>query len=286
MDVDRYRKGDPISLSFTYYDDNGVAQAIVGAATATVYDGAGAAVTGVAGAATLLDGAATFSIDSAALTRLDTYKVLWAGGIATGAFQRWTYFELADGYLFELADFRNYRAEFADTTNFPAARLRKIRAAAEESFENGAMVAFIPRGARQTLTGDGGRRLQLERVYVSAVYSASIDGTALTAEELAELTIHSHGVLERPRGKVWTRGHEILVHYVHGHSFPIAPVVDAVMELAAAGAVPSNLNARATSESTEFGAFRLTIAGRDGETGIPNVDAAMLRYGAKRPAVG
>jgi hypothetical protein len=44
-------------------------------------------------------------------------------------------------------------------------------------------------------------------------------------------------------------------------------------------------NERATAVFTEASGYRLTIAGRDGPTGLPEVDAVLQQFGRKVPGL-
>ena len=121
---------------------------------------------------------------------------------------------------------------------------------------------------------------------MSALVSASVAGTALTAGELAEITVREWGAFDRPGGKAWTAGASCALFYRHGMPAPAGPVAQAAMLLAREYLVRSALSSRATVESTEVGSFRISVAGRDRPTGIPEVDAVIERFGRSRPLVG
>lgn len=64
-----------------------------------------------------------------------------------------------------------------------------------------------------------------------------------------------------------------------------AAIAAACEALAASYLTPSRIPDRATGESTDAGMLHYTIAGVDGATGIPDVDAAIEQFGRKRPDV-
>ncbi|MBQ9041582.1 MAG: hypothetical protein IJ111_02075 [Eggerthellaceae bacterium] len=70
------------------------------------------------------------------------------------------------------------------------------------------------------------------------------------------------------------------VEYVYGAPVMPAEVSRAVLELAAYTLRPSNRPIGATGESTDAGYIHYTIAGRDGATAIPEVNAAIQQFGA------
>ena len=69
------------------------------------------------------------------------------------------------------------------------------------------------------------------------------------------------------------------VEYLYGADDVPAQVSQAVLELAAYTLRPSNRAIGATGESTEAGYIHFTIAGRDGATAIPEVNAAIEQFG-------
>lgn len=75
------------------------------------------------------------------------------------------------------------------------------------------------------------------------------------------------------------------VSYIHGRGPVPADVSAACARLAASYLVPSAIPDRATGESTDAGFLRFTLAGVDGETGIPEVDAVILRHKRTRAVV-
>lgn len=247
----------------------------------TVLDGSGAtAYTGTPAAAL---GLLSAYVPAADLDLLDTYSCSWSGTVA-GATLEWpSTIEIAGGYLFEIADLRASDPALADTVKYPGAACRAARTAAEERFEGAARVAFVPRGRRVTLRGDGSYRLELPDNACRRVVSVSIDGTALDAGALAELELREWGALDRP--SLWPAGSSIAVYYEHGEDAPPAPVREAAMLLAREYLVRSAISSRAVVEQTDVGAFRLSVAGRDRPTGIPDVDAVIEAFGRRRPRI-
>lgn len=110
--------------------------------------------------------------------------------------------------------------------------------------------------------------------------------------------------LEWPASRVLTRGWELCgdglvrhlmgrsvrsgatVSYIAGQDERVPPDVrQAVCRLAASYLMPSSIPDRATAESTDSGGYiRFTLAAED-STGIPDVDAALLRYARSRQVI-
>lgn len=75
------------------------------------------------------------------------------------------------------------------------------------------------------------------------------------------------------------------IRYRYGLTEVPVRVSEAVLRLAAYYLRPSATPERATGEATEAGFIRYTLAGRDGATGLPEVDAAIEQFGRCRAVV-
>jgi len=126
----------------------------------------------------------------------------------------------------------------------------------EEKAEEYRGVAYTPRDATATLRGTTASYLFLPHLKVSAVESITIDGTALSESELADVTIWGdEGALERSAG--WY-GTQIVVAYTHGFDEPPATVLSACTEyvLSVARSQASGVSRNVLSEATEAGTTR------------------------------
>lgn len=104
--------------------------------------------------------------------------------------------------------------------------------------------------------GHCGRRLLVPNVKLIALTAASLDGTALTSDELAEVTVWSEeGILERTAG--WSAT-QVSLTYTHGYASPPAAVLDACTEyvLCVLRARASGVSRNTLSEATEAGTTR------------------------------
>ncbi|MFA7265131.1 MAG: hypothetical protein WC054_02365 [Candidatus Nanopelagicales bacterium] len=189
--------------------------------------------------------------------------------------------EVVGGHLFDVNELREFDEEFEDAVKVPAEKIREARTISEDRIETVAGVAFVPRRREDTLISDGRPLLLLPKLAVREVEVVSVNGEVV--DDGWELDT-KRDALTRAGG--WNAGDEVNVWYSHGLDQPPGPVRRAAMMLATEVLVPSSLPARATTQSTEVGTFRLSIAGRDGKTGIPEVDAVCAAYGRQRPAVG
>lgn len=262
--------------------------------TAAVTDSAGVAVAGSPFAAGRVStGVYEVAVPAAVTATLDTFEVRWSATIIGQPIAPRSGFEVVGGYLFGLADLRALDPVLADEAKFPLTALADAREAAEERLETLCAVAFRPRGRRAALSGDGQRTLLLPDVEPLRLVSASVarwpgaDPQVFDDEDLADITLLEWGAAIRQSRGVWPAGERNLsLLYEHGLDAPPEPVRRAALVLARAVLVRSAVPDRATSESTDTGTIRYSIAGRDGPTGFPEVDAVIEQFGRRTPAVG
>lgn len=282
--MERAVRDAPWKLHLDLVDADGELVTDATAVTLAVTDLAGA---GVAGSPfTVADpdsGQLSVLIPAAALTTLGVYDLEWTITRPGGAEKRRGQLEVVGAFLYGLDELRAAYDEFANADEWPARILRANRNAVEDLIESHCRPAFRRRRARATLDGTGTAELLLADLYPTELVAASIDGAALTSEELADVEVYELGVLHRRTG-VWTRGaRNVTVVYEHGlDEVPRDATVNA-MRLAAATLVRSSTPDRATSVATDVGNFRLTVADREHPTGIPDVDAFIERWGGGNP---
>lgn len=221
------------------------------------------------------------------LEALDTYTAVW--NFANGQ-TRTTQFELVGGFLFTIADVRALGTPLSNATTYPAAVVLAARAAVEDVFEDEKITnrAFRPRGRRFTSDSTGTDTLVVPDFDITRVVSASVDGGALT---VSDVKVESGGTLRLKTGTwglqpwIGTSGAQvqgvqnISVFYEYGFASPPAKVRREALKLAKSYLLESPLEeGRATAVFTDLGGYRLSIAGRDGWTGIPSVDACLAQY--------
>ncbi|MDE2100145.1 MAG: hypothetical protein KGL39_23015 [Patescibacteria group bacterium] len=270
-------------------DDEGAVVTTTSPFTLTVRDGTGATV--ATATPTLAMGVLSASIDAASLPNLDTYSLEWGAKVG-GQTTSWvTVVELVGGFLFTAAALRNADRSYSDETKYPLALIKATRTAVEDVIEGprAAARAFVPRGARESLNGSGKARLFLNQFDASELISVKINGTAWTPEQVATVAVDDN-TLELTASSpisVWPIGTKnVEVHYVHGLSAPPPPIRRAALLLAVENMAPTDIPSRATAASIGDQMFRITVAGRDGITGIPDVDAAIAQFGRAKYRVG
>lgn len=289
MDRVRQLSSGSYTFSVATVDDDGAAVTASAPFTVALFDGAGVEVT--TGTPSHASDTLTFSVPAASITKLDTYRLVWTATVA-GVTATWTSnVEIVGGYLFEIADLRAQDRAFADTTKYPSDVLREVRAWVEDVIEGprAADVAFVPRGRRVTTDGTDRAALMVPDLELRNVYAVTVDGTAWTAPQVATVTCDD-GVLwlnaSSPAG-VWAAGRRnVVLHYTHGYDRPPGAITRAALMLAREYLIKTDIPGRATATSIGDQMFRLTIAGRDGVTGLPEVDAAIAQFGRKSYAIG
>jgi hypothetical protein len=272
------------ALTVRTVDDDGAA-VTVSTPVVELYDGAGLRV-GQDGTPAPAAGSLSYAVPAGVLTELDSYTAVWSGTVAGSPVEYLQQLELVGGYLFEVPDLRTFDPAFQDTTRYPGALIRAARTAAEERFEKACRQAFVPRGRRSTLLGDGTFRAQVSDNACCRLIGGSVAATLLTVEEVAEVVVREWGAFDRPGTKVWPLTQLVQLHYEHGSEDLTPEISQAVMLLAREYLVRSSLSSRATVEATDVGFFRVSVASPDRPTGLPEVDAVIRAVGRNRPLIG
>jgi hypothetical protein len=282
--VDSVLRNTAGTIELKLRDGDGALVDATGSVLVAITDGAGAAVTnGTATKTPATTGTYTFTVAPTYTAVLDQHTATWTGTVSGQPFTLTTEYEVVGANVFTISDLRAEDKALTDTTRYPAERLREAREAAIERFERAFMRAVRPRGRRATLSGDGSQLLLLPDTDVTLLRSVSEDGTALV---VGDLTLdRSIGAVTKASG-TWAAGVDnVTVHYEYGVSTAPMDVRDALLQLAVEYATPATIPHRATGSSTDQGTVRYTLAGRDGPTGIPLVDAVGQEWGHRRPGV-
>lgn len=138
--------------------------------------------------------------------------------------------------------------------------------------------------------------LSLPEPYLRTVTAVTIDGTVLTAAQMAAIQVDSiDRILTRTDGGSWlgSTGNATSVEVTYTAGALVAPPEDlkqACVDVARyrllqpSGQVPD----RALSMTNEFGNIQLAVAGVDRPTGLPEADAVILGYARRyrMPAIG
>lgn len=277
--------GEAAVLTLKVYNDDGVAVEADGPVSVSVSDGDGVEIATGTATNDPAVGVYTYTLPETAVDTVDLYEVVWEADVATRGRTWTTRYEVVGGHYFELADLRTFNAAIEENpSRYTAAKLRDARDTASERLDTECALAFTPRRARQVLRGSGRRVLVLQHNAIRALYGVAVDGVEFTEDELDLVKLLDFG-LELPAGNAWDPDTEITVDYEHGLDEPDPSVVRAAKLLAVDYLIPSAIPARAKSETTDLGTVSYSLAGRDGATGIPEVDAVIVRYGRNTPTV-
>lgn len=290
VELVRGRQGQ---IEITLRDGDGNATDATGAVTVGISDGAGTPMSGspfTAEKPPNTTGVYRLTLAPALLGVLDVHEATWTASVGGVSQTVGTRFEVVGAVIFGIADLRELDADITAAA-YPAQKVREARAKASEQFEALAAIAFRRRGRRATLDGTGGPAILVPDLEPRGVVSATVDAgsgpVALTAADLSDLALYPHGEIVRMQKGVWQAGvRNVAIHYEHGLDEAPEPARHAVMLLARARLVRGPVPDRATSVSTDEGVFRYSTPGRDGPTGIPDVDAAIAQFGRALPAVG
>ncbi|MGH2692325.1 MAG: hypothetical protein ACRDHM_07445 [Actinomycetota bacterium] len=277
----RNRRG---RLTLVCTDVDGSEIVATGSVTAAVVDSAGTALAGSPYTASLRSGTTgtyDITIPAASLGTLDLLDVTWTfrpSGATSDETQR-QQARVVGSYLFTIPEMRSFDAVLTEA-NQSDAKVWGIRDIVEEAFEKACRVAFTPQGYRATLDGNGKVSILVPHTETRVLVSGSIDGIAMAAADITDVAVYAWGVFQRKERGSWTAGERnVVLLYEHGYVTPPPEVSRAGMQLARHLLRSGPLeNERATAVFTDVGGMRLSLAGRDGPTGLPEVDAVLARW--------
>ena len=159
----------------------------------------------------------------------------------------------------------------------------------EAIVERACETSFVAKPVTELRSGSGREELFLSTPFPRAVTACAVDGTALTAPELALCVIDRGAVSRRTAtGSVswvpWASGtRNISISYTAGYSdVPPDDLKEAMLAAARTHVLESRgssgIPARALSMSTEQGNINYSVASKDRPTGLPDADAVILGW--------
>jgi hypothetical protein len=270
-----------VTLSHTFTADELPTDA-AGAVTATVKR---LDATAVASGTASHDGVGIYSYP---VTRavLDTLTVDWSGTVGGSAVTVRDIVEVCGGFLFGLAEARDELK--LSLAAWPTAKLAAKRLEVEQECERICRQAFVPRFAREALSGNGTEWLATSNTMLRTLRAVTVDGVVWSAPDVAALGLSDSGTLTRPGGMTWPSGvRNVVVEYEHGLDTPPTEISDAgILRLRSMLSRPKSGIPDRTASYTDpaGGVYRLSLPTRD-TTGIPDVDGPYLRYTRARRAV-
>ena len=283
----RAQKGSVHRLYLSAYSAGAAPSATASGPTLTVTRAStGATVLSAVAASPDSSETGTFFYDlpsATATVSVDTLTCTWSFTTPDGNAQTVT--DVVDVVSQRLASLRTVDDSLnrgGTSTAYPARKLQAALAYAEDVFEQAADVQWGVRYAAVTLDGPGASDLFLPHYPVQSVLSAAQNGVALTAGELADLSIYS-GVGQVYSPVLWQSGRaNITVAYTHGETVVPAGVSRAVTLIATSVLADAPFDDRGFGVTTDGGFVRLLTAGVSGAAfSIPEVQAALATYGRK-----
>lgn len=216
----------------------------------------------------------------AALAELGPLICVWSGSLDGDPWTVTDTVEVVDAWPFTLADMRAANTDLADPDRRPAEVLAMARLVACARVEAITRVSWMTRRVTETAPAPAGLTLRLQHPEVQQLHAVSVAGASVPPSEVDVAS--AAGVLTRGGG--WGSD-TVTIDYSHGRT-PPPELAAAIRDLAVFSAATwgSRVPERATAVSTDVGMFRLSMPGRDGPTGLPDIDAVLAPY--TRPAVG
>lgn len=274
-----YDLGDIVRLQLNTFDSAGApADASTVALAVTQPDGTAATI----GSLTHTNGTGVYSYNYSPTLLGPHVPVTWT---ATGTNQAADVrrFDVYGATICDPSELRTRYPDLSSTTTYPDSRVREALRGSVEQWNKLAKVSMAPFSSRITRLGDGCNTLALPDVEVRRIVSLKIDGT--TIDPTLYVVDGLSGIVTLTAG-VFTWRKQVVVHYEHGLDSPPRAVVDAVMQRAVELLVPPQSGlGRMTSVANDLGYARLSLAGRDGSTGVPDFDATAALYG-RQAALG
>jgi hypothetical protein len=307
--LEQVLRGTSSTISVTFYVDGDPTDPSPDTATIRITRLDGSEVVASTAATNAGVGKFTFDLTPTHAALVDVLSASWTATFGGQSQTIVTQVEVVGGFYFAIAELRAKHPELSDPTLFPSDVLAEERAVAEDIIEGelACAVAFVPRVGRESVAGDGGPRLYLQKPSVRAIRSVTVNGTALTSGELAALSLDGHGLWSTtgwPSAAAWPSGWpsygmptwscppgpaNIVVVYEHGLDAPPRQIKDAAMLLTSARALGSGsgadgVNPRATRiRLNDVGEVLLADPTAPGATtGIPEVDAAINDHSRAR----
>lgn len=273
-----YDLGDLVRLQLNTYDSAGLAADATAVTLAITLPDASAASIGAIGHVAS-SGVYTYNYPPA---MLGAHVVDWTATGTNMARDR-RRFDVYGATICDPAELRSRYPDLSSTATYPDSKVREALRASVEQWNKLAKVSMAPFAARITRLGDGCPELALPHVEVRSIVSLKIDGT--TIDPTLYVLDGLAGIVRLTAG-VFTLRKQVVLHYEHGLDSPPGAVVDAVKQRAVELLVaPQSGLGRMTSVANDLGYARLSLAGRDGSTGVPDFDATAALYG-RQAALG
>jgi hypothetical protein len=276
--LDRIVQGRSATLSVTFTVDGVATDPDPETATVQIVrdDGTELVPAGT-GTSHVEDGEFTYTLTPAQTAQLDILTARWTATFGGQAQVLTTIVEIAGGVLFTLAEARAL-TPLDNVELYPTAELLAARVVAEQVLEDACNYAFVSRYHREQPVVDALGRLLLAKREVRSIRSLSIDGAALTEDDIAALALSGGIVTGNP-----LTGTRYEIAYEHGVTTPPALASRIALRLAKRYLVKTPIDERASTMTTDDGTITLVTPGLRGMLfDIPEANAFVQRY--SRPA--
>lgn len=236
------------------------------------------------------DGQGGYSYTFGGRDVLDTLTVTWMvtlGGDAMVLDQ--DVIEVVGGFYFGLSEARDIDPKFTNTSAFPTEKLIERRTEVEDECEVICEQSFVPRFAREVLSGNGSSAIVLGHPLVRSIRSVTVAGSVMSAPAFGPDTA---GVLRYgATGGYWPLGvSNVIIEYEHGHDRPPTAIVRGaklrMKSLLLATQSPLMDRAERVMTVDQSGGTVVYGSPSAGKTGIPETDAAYAKYPSPRPGFG
>lgn len=187
-----------------------------GSVTVGITNAAGTTVV-AAGTSTTRTGVGEYTYTLAAQSDLAELTVTWTGTWGT-AMDFVTTSEVVGNFYCTPAELRAMDLLSGEATTFPATDLVAAIEYSTDVIDDYVGAPFVQRYQRDVLNGTDSQVIRVTQLFPETLLAASIDGTALTADEITNTALFEDGTMMRKDG-VWsytTPGNKVVIDYEHG----------------------------------------------------------------------
>ena len=278
-------RGTAETLSTTFYSGESGTDAD-GAVTIGIVDEAGATVV-PSGTSTTSAGSGVYTYALQAQTNLKKLTATWTGTWGT-VMTFDTHHEIVGGFYCVPAEVRAMDSISGESATFTAADIVEAITYATAVIDDYCGASFVQRYQRDTMNGTNGQTIKVRRMFPKTLLAASVDGTALTSDEIADVALFENGQLTR-KDETWTftePGNLVVIDYEHGVGSVAPPDIRwAAKTLARYHLLEqvSRIPDRAISVQSEFGNIQLAQPGMNRPTPLPDVNVVLNRHRHRAP---
>ena len=273
-------------LEVTFYSAETATNVSTGSMTIGIVDEAGRVVT-PAGTSTTTSSTGVYKYALQAQTDLKRLTATWSGTFGT-AMEFTTQHEVVGGFYATPIEVRNMDSISGESSTFPTVDLVQAVTWAEAVIDDYCGTSFVYRYERDVLDGTGTDSIKLSRMFPRKIIAASIDGVALSSDDINNIALHDSGVIVR-EDDIWefnTPGKKVIVEYEAGYDkTPPPDIAWASRTLARYHLIEqvSRIPERALSISSEFGNIALSQPSMSKPTPLPDVNVILNRHRHRAP---